>query len=185
MVRGAARTPGPLRPLPLGASGLPSRGQVRRRAGAGVARGAGAWRRRRRCGRRSSVWSPSALPIRSPLLARGLDPRRRRSGRKPAAPQRGSRLRASPARAGAGGTDARLGPRRAARRGDVELELDRGLAPGSRRARRRGHPAAGRRACSRLAGGARRRATPSRATLSRVLERGAGPAAALPTLAGT
>ncbi len=82
VVCGTARWARALRPLPLGTAGLPFRGAVRHRAGAGVARGRGAWRRRRRRGRRSSVGAPRALPLRGPMLARTADPRHRDCARR-------------------------------------------------------------------------------------------------------
>src|SRR5688572_2598864 len=70
-------------------------------------------------------------------------------------------MRESAARARARGADAGLGPRRAGRGRDVELELDDLVAPRAQRVRRRVDPAADRRASSGLAGRHRRRASPA------------------------
>ena len=104
------------------------------------------------------------VPLRDSALAGRGHPGRRRGRREPSPPERRSRLRASAARARARGADARLGPRRAGRGRDVELELDDLLAARAQRARRRGNPAASRRTGSGLAGRHRHRAPPTSTT---------------------
>ena len=106
--RRVARPSRSLRPLPLRPPGVRARGTIRDRAGTGVGR-----RRPRRHyqGRRRNTRGPTfpALPLRDPALARRGHPGRRRGGREPSPPERRSRLRASAARAGAAGANARIG----------------------------------------------------------------------------
>ena len=122
--------------------------------------------RRRRRGRRRSTRGPTLppVPLRDSALAGRGHSGRRRGRREPSPPGRRSRLRASAARARARSADTRLGPRRAGRGRDVELELDDLLAARAQRARRRGNPAANRRTGSRLAGRHRHRAPPTSTT---------------------
>ena len=136
-VRGAARAPRPLRPLPLGTPGVRARGQVRDRAGTcwgegarrGVvaegAVGAQALGRFRLFRYEIRSWRDGIIPD----IAEAVESPRRLSD--------DLELAQAAARTRAAGADARLGPRRAGCRRDVELELDDLMASRRERPRRR------------------------------------------------
>jgi hypothetical protein len=142
--RRRAPAPAALRPLPRGARRLAGRRVLHDRDRAVARRRHGKPRSRGHRRGRQPVRRPAApVSLRGPLLARRLDPRPRRGGRRAAPAQRRPRGRPPAYRPRRDGADAGLGPRRAARRRDVELELDDRLAAGSRRsAGRRAAPAA-------------------------------------------
>ena len=99
--------------------------------------------------------SAPSLPIRGSTLAERRDSGHRRGSRQPSASQHGSGVRASAARVRTEGANACVGPRRASRGRDVELELADLVAGRAQRCRRRSDSAARRRPRARLAVGRR------------------------------
>jgi hypothetical protein len=80
-------------------------------------------------GRASLGRPPAHLPLRGAPVARRGDPRPRHCGAQPRAPPRAAGARPGRPRRAPVGADAGVGPRRARRRRDVELQLGGVLGP--------------------------------------------------------